>query len=177
MLHQESSNTTYQIYVASLTDYNNAILHGKWIELEGKSEEEILSAIVEMLKESPSAEKYGDIAEEWAIHDFELEGVQISEYESLSTIVTLVEALIEHGEAFAIYYNISSDLGEAVEKFEESYRGKYDSLLDYATELFDEVYADSIPENLRSYIDYEAFARDLGFDGYHFESGYMFGPV
>ena len=35
---------------------------------------------------------------------------------------------------------------------------------DYAEELFDECYASDIPENLRSYIDYKAFARDLRMD-------------
>jgi hypothetical protein len=44
-------------------------------------------------------------------------------------------------------------------------------LKEAAEELFDECYAHEIPENLRCYIDYEAFARDceLGGDMYEFE--------
>jgi antirestriction protein len=32
---------------------------------------------------------------------------------------------------------------------------------DYAEELFDDCYAHDIPDNLKTYIDYEAFASDL----------------
>lgn len=44
-------------------------------------------------------------------------------------------------------------------------------LKEAAEELFDECYAHEIPENLRCYINYEAFARDceLGGDMYEFE--------
>lgn len=44
-------------------------------------------------------------------------------------------------------------------------------LKEAAGELFDECYAHEIPENLRCYINYEAFARDckLGGDMYEFE--------
>lgn len=41
---------------------------------------------------------------------------------------------------------------------------RYSYFKNYAEELFDDCYASEIPENLRSYIDYEAFARDLKFD-------------
>lgn len=58
--------------------------------------------------------------------------------------------------------------------FEDSYQGKADSEVDYAEQLFDECYAHDIPENLRCYIDYEAFARDLFISDYWFENGYVF---
>ena len=35
---------------------------------------------------------------------------------------------------------------------------------EYAEDLFDDCYAHNIPANLRSYIDYKAFARDLQMD-------------
>ncbi|MFM0593993.1 antirestriction protein ArdA [Paraburkholderia dilworthii] len=39
------------------------------------------------------------------------------------------------------------------------------SLLDAATELFDECYLNDIPEAVRFYIDYEAYARDQNLSG------------
>lgn len=39
------------------------------------------------------------------------------------------------------------------------------TLLEAATDLFEECYANDIPENVRSYIDYDAFARDLRLGG------------
>lgn len=58
--------------------------------------------------------------------------------------------------------------------FEDVFVGTADSEVAYAEELFDECYAHSIPENLRCYIDYEAFARDLFISDYWFEDGYVF---
>ena len=174
---QNTSSDTYQIYVASLSDYNAGIIHGKWIKLEGLSKDEIQEEINQILQTSPYAKQYNEIAEEWAIHDFELDQIRISEYESLDTIISIVEALAEHGEAFAIYYNDVGDLGTAIDNFEEAYAGEYDSFLDYATEIFDELYAHSIPKNLRVYIDYSAFARDLDAEGYFIEDGHVFRPI
>ena len=178
MTHQQNTPTdTYQIYVASLPDYNAGILHGKWIELDGLSAGDIQEEINQILKSSPYAKQYDEIAEEWAIHDDELGGIRISEYEGLDTVVSIVESLAQHGEAFAIYYNDVSDLEIAITNFEEAYIGEYDSFLDYATETFDELYAHSIPDNLRIYIDYTAFARDLEAEGYFIEDGHIFRPV
>jgi antirestriction protein len=178
MTNQKNSSTqTYQIYVASLLDYNAGILHGKWIGLESLTTDDIQDEINDMLKTSPYAKQYGEVAEEWGIHDYELADIRISEYEDLDTIISIVEALIEHGEAFAIYYNDVSDLETAISNFEDAYQGEYDSFLEYAIQTFDEQYAHSIPENLRYYIDYTAFARDLEAEGFFFEEGHVFRPV
>ena len=178
MTKQKNTPTdTYQIYVASLSDYNAGILHGKWIELEGLNQDDLQEEINQILESSPYAKQYGEVAEEWAIHDFELGGIRISEYESLDTIVSIVEQLTEHGEAFGIYYNNVDDLESAKTHFEDAYAGEYDSFLDYATETFDELYAHSIPEGLRIYIDYAAFARDLDAEGYFIEDGHVFRPI
>lgn len=64
-------------------------------------------------------------------------------------------------------------LGEA----EESYQGEWNSMKDFAENLIHEcdMLAD-MPENLRFYFDYEAYARDLVYSGdYWFhEDGYVF---
>ncbi len=172
-----SSKETYQIYIASLADYNAGILHGAWINLEGLNTDDIHERIKDILKTSLIAAKYGQPCEEWSIHDYELSGIRISENEDLETIVEIVECLEEHGEAFAIYYKDVDDLETAQSCFDEAYQGHYDTFLDYATEIFDELYAHAIPENLRYYIDYEAFARDLQAEGYFIESGHVFRPV
>lgn len=178
MTNQKNQSTeSYQIYVASLSDYNAGILHGKWINISMLTEDGIHEEIQKILKTSPTAEKYGEPAEEWAIHDFELGGIRISEHEDISTILSIADALEEYGEAFVTFYNNEGDLETAKSNFEEAYQGKYDTFLDYATETFDELYAQSIPENLRCYIDYLAFARDLEAEGYYIEAGHIFRPV
>jgi antirestriction protein len=69
------------------------------------------------------------------------------------------------------------DLEQAKSSFEDAYQGEYGSFLEYATQIFDELYAHDIPEYIQGYIDYEAFARDLEAEGYYIESGHVFRPV
>jgi hypothetical protein len=77
-----------------------------------------------------------------------------------------VEPLNENEKA-ALYYLVSVvgyNLPSALDKIEEVtlYDGR---LEDAAEELFDDCYAHEIPENLRNYIDYKAFARDCELGG------------
>lgn len=58
--------------------------------------------------------------------------------------------------------------------FEDAFVGTADNEEAYAEELFDECYASEIPENMRCYIDYAKFARDLFISDYWFEDGYVF---
>jgi hypothetical protein len=72
-----------------------------------------------------------------------------------------VEPLDDHEKA-ALFYLCNEcgyDLSAALGKVEEVclYQGR---LLDAATELFDECYLPDVPEAVRNYIDYEAFAND-----------------
>lgn len=68
----------------------------------------------------------------------------------------------------ALFYlldnGVVSDLDDALEKVDDVclYQG---TLLDAASELFDDCYAHEIPESIRCYIDYEAFARDCRIGG------------
>jgi hypothetical protein len=84
-------------------------------------------------------------------------------------------ALLEKLEKAALFYLVSVTgytLSDAMGKVDEValYSG---SLEDAAQELFDECYAHCIPENLRYYNDYAAFARDCqaGGDMTEFEYG------
>lgn len=58
--------------------------------------------------------------------------------------------------------------------FEDAFCGEYDSEVAYAEELFDECYLHDVPENVRYYIDYEKFARDLFISDYYYANGYVF---
>ena len=73
---------------------------------------------------------------------------------------------------FLLDNGMVSDVGEAIAKADEVCLSS-GSLLDAATDLFDECYAHQIPESLRVYIDYEAFARDLRLGGDFVEFDYQ----
>lgn len=86
-------------------------------------------------------------------------------YEILKDIDTNILKILSDSE------NIRSmDLDE-LEKIGDDYIF-YDgySFHDYAVEMFNEIYLDQIPNNLKGYIDYDAFARDLSFSCHYIES-------
>lgn len=56
------------------------------------------------------------------------------------------------------------DLYMAVDKYEDSTFYHDMDLVDVAYSIVEDCY--DLPENLERYFDYEAFAKDLGFDGY-----------
>ncbi len=82
----------------------------------------------------------------------------------MSRLALLVQ---EHGEAFAAYVSHVGEEYATEESFQDTYHGHWDSELVYAEHIFDELYIYQLPENLRFYIDYEAFSRDLFLDGHY----------
>jgi antirestriction protein len=78
-------NDTPRIYVADLSAYNNAHLHGEWIDCDTDADE-VREQIKAMLAASPMVEI--EACEEWAIHDYEgFHGITIGEHESLDRVV------------------------------------------------------------------------------------------
>ena len=90
---------------------------------------------------------------------------------------TLAEAMEKYGQdavnAFITYFGEWNE-----QKFEEAYQGDYSNSfnpeLSYSEQLFDEIYAHEIPDNLKIYIDYEKFARDLFICDYTSYKGHIF---
>jgi antirestriction protein len=144
---------TPRIYVACLAAYNAGHLHGRWID--AVDEDEIREEVQAMLAESPIPN-----AEEWAIHDYE--GFpHLDESEDFADVAELGAAIQEHGAAYVAYADYVGAKHATVQGFEEAYRGEWDSEKDYAENLFDELYLHEVPDNLKHYVDYEKFAREL----------------
>jgi len=147
-----------RIYVASLSDYNAGILHGKWIDAN-QEPETINGEIQEMLRQSRC-----QIAEEWAIHDYEGFGTSLSEYEDIVTVSKLANAIEEHGEALKAYVSLMGDIDYAIEHFEEAFICEAESAADYMEEMMLECY--ELPRWLSSYyVDWKALSRDSILNG------------
>lgn len=77
-----------------------------------------------------------------------------------------VEPLNDHQKAALFYLTDCNgySLSDALDKVDEvnMYEG---DLIDAATELFDDCYLSDVPEAVRNYIDYSAFARDCQLNG------------
>ena len=161
-----------RIYVASLAAYNNATLHGAWIDLDDCTDtDDIQTAVSAMLADDPHH------GEEWAIHDHDgFEGITIDEHESFDNVLMHSQMLAR--PAWGPYVDLVGAHYATAEGFSDAYRGQYGSGADYAQELAEDMGAvndsDAWPHTC---IDWEHAWRELSFDGYAFVNGYIFSGV
>ena len=160
------------LFVNTWGNYNtNGADGGEWITLPMEPEE--LEEVLENI-----ADAMGDSDPEWAIHDYEweteIEMDEISEYDDIRELnerCMEIDDLQEH-EAREIAAAIEAYGYTFAEAFDRQQRGCfifYDgwSLEEVAAELADEwLNSKTVPDFIARYFDYEAFARDLSFDGY-----------
>lgn len=174
--HEHERDDGPRIYVASLSDYNAGILHGRWIGAD-QPVDEIHQDIAVMLADSPTTRRYGEVAEEWAIHDYEGFGpVRLGECERIEQVAALARGIVAHGDAFAAWWAMDppseTDDVELEASFEEHYLGEYGSVEEYAEQMLEDLGIDvddlpGVPEGIRPYVrvDVEAYARDLQMGG------------
>lgn len=154
-----------QLYAACLASYNAGRLYGKWIEASSDPDD-MREAIADMLAASPTPG-----AEEWAIHDYD--GFpNMGEYPDLKAVAELADLIetAEHDHGIKAddfraiadnWHGNADDIGEALDRF----CGIFDSFRDYADEAADEMLACyTLPDTVRNYFDYEAWARDLALE-------------
>lgn len=135
---------TQRIYVASLSDYNAGILHGVWIDLTQVDDiDEVWAKVNAMLAGSIATKKYGDVAEEWAIHDYEGFGsYRVSEYENLEKLLLLSQTIANKGEAFLLWAAndvTALDADDVEEAFDEQYAGEWDDDDAFARDQIEEL--------------------------------------
>ena len=157
----DSMAETPRIYVACLAAYNAGTLHGERIDAN-QGVEELQGAIQAMLARSPAPG-----AEEWAIHDHEgFCGADVAEHGSLASVAELAAFIEEHGQLGAALVSHFGEIADAKRAFEEQSAGSGSSLAAWAEELLSETgQLARVPENLRSYIDFEKYANDLELSG------------
>lgn len=166
--HETEPKPSPAIYVASLADYNNGILHGTWIDA-AREPDAIYADINAMLAKSREP-----AAEEFAIHDYEQFGRwRVNEYDSIEQVSRIARGIAEHGYAYSAWADVFD--GEPasfdIDSFQEAYLGHYDSVTEYVEQMADDFgyteELEKLPEHLRDYvrIDYEAIARDMQLSG------------
>ena len=166
-----------KIYVANLGKYNEGGLVGAWITLP-VSEEELQKILTDKVGIN---EEY----EEYAIHDFECDFMEISEYSSISKlneIAELLEGLDEYEEktlkAIIEWRYYGENIKEAIENIDnftlyEDIENDYDLGYYYINEAG--IYNLESMGNLANYINYKAFGRDthLENESFYSENGYI----
>ena len=157
------------IFVNTWGNYNeNGADGGEWITLPMAEEE--LEEVLENI-----ASNMGDNDPEWAIHDYEWETeIDLGEIHEMDSIhkwndlcneaYTLQEWEAEEIAAAIDAYDYT--FTEAMERHQRGhftfYRGM--DIKEVAEEIINDCY--NLPEFALCYFDYDAFARDLSFDGY-----------
>lgn len=155
----------FNVFITNLGKYNEGELVGKWLQLP-------CDDIEAELEEIGVAD--GTMYEEYFITDCENEvDYQVGLHESLERLNELAEELEQielhqDGEVIAAIMEANGcDLEEAINVYNQGRYINYlehETLVDLAYELIEENY--DLPEFALRYFDYEAFARDLGYDGY-----------
>ncbi len=119
------------------------------------------------------AESTGEEVDEMEvfINDYETEinGLEISEHENIEELNELADELkrLDEDDIEKIEAIIEADGGtlrDAIDEIDDYTYYSGMTLEDVAYELVEECY--ELPEFAKRYFDYEAFARDLGYDGY-----------
>lgn len=161
---------TIRFYAADLAAYNSGRLHGVWIEATSDAEE-MQEQVAAMLAASPVAD-----AEEWLIHDYddELKAIshlgETSDLEKVAAIMEAVEELEDEHDAKRLPLLLDwirdkeDDPALWASELSDAYAGEYSDPEDYAAEILAEQVKE-IPESLRGYFDFKAYARDLALGG------------
>lgn len=83
---------TCRLCVASLSDHNAGVLHGRWIDVTDA--DAMRDEINAMLAASPTAKREGSVAEENAVHDYDGFGsIHLGEHPDLDAVVALAEGI------------------------------------------------------------------------------------
>lgn len=152
------------VFLNTWGNYNeNGADNGFWVNLPCDLEAEL----------EKLAESTGEEVDEMEVFindtDININGLEIGEYDNIKELNELagqLESLDEYDleKVGAIVEAYGADLKEAIDDIDNYtyYSGK--TLEKVAYEIVEECY--ELPEIAQRYFDYEAFARDLGFDGY-----------
>jgi antirestriction protein len=160
------------IFVNTWGNYNeNGADGGKWVTLPMDPD-----ALEEELETIAAA--MGDTDPEWAVHDYEwttdIDLFDVSEHDNITELNERLQELEsleewELEEVAAAMEAFGYDFLEAVDRQQRGYFTLYRNmeLIEVAEEFVNECYfTKDTPDIFTRYFDYEAFARDLRFDGY-----------
>jgi antirestriction protein len=152
---------TIKIWLGSLEAYNSGNLLGEWLELP--MDEDKLQAAIDKYTDNGQGDYF--IAD----HECDIKGL-VGEYSDpieLNTVAETLDSMTDY-DTKRVSYLISEGykVDEALDKYEDVQFYEGMRLKDVAYELVEEGCFGPIPDSIASYIDYDAIARDLGFDGY-----------
>lgn len=161
---------TPRLYVGTYAKYNDGNLFGKWIDLEDfDCKDDFLEACAELHKDEDDPELM--------FQDFEGFPREMYSESSVSDELWDNWVLLNDSQREILRaYMEDVDSSGTIEQAEDAYQGQHESERDFAYELAEDLgYITDMPEHVRMYFDYEAFARDLFISDYIFAAdGHVF---
>ena len=153
------TETSPRLYVGTYAKYNSGSIAGKWLDLEDYADKDaFLKACAELHKDEADPE--------FMFQDFE--GFPRSYYSESSVsddLFAWLEMDSHEREILEVYrenVNSDGDLDDA----QAAYMGTHRSESDWAAEYLDDTGGlEGVPEHLKNYIDFEAYARDARIGG------------
>jgi antirestriction protein len=148
------SMETPRIYVADLEAYNNGRLAGEWLDLADYNDaDELMDAIQDVLKKSGG--------EEYAIHDVEyVPRSMYSEYmgkRDFEELYEMMDLAKQNDLPLEVVQEIVSQFSESAV---DDFYGKFDSVVDFAEQLVDELGIESF-NDFEYYLDISETDRRL----------------
>lgn len=124
------------VYVACLASYNNGIMFGQWIDLDGKDKMDIHEEIKAMLSQSPDPG-----AGEYAVHDYSGIPSTFGECPDWDKVIGYIEGCdqcsgTEEEEAWNFYCD--NHVEPNFSHFRDCYQGCHESTADYARSVFED---------------------------------------
>ena len=160
------NNIELRGFITNLGKYNEGCLVGEWIDFP--INEDDLKEVFERI------EIDGVNYEEYFFTDWECDlDLGLGEYESIDHVNEIAEMIndLSSDDYEKLVAIMEYDTGNALEAIEylDNYTFYHDTTLeDFAYDMVQEQYfSKETPEIFQTYFDYEAFARDLSFEGYH----------
>lgn len=168
-----ATTTEPRVWVGCLACYNAGRLVGDWFE--GTEAGDVVAADLTSLAYEDDDERAEHLThEELWVFDHEGYGGLLSGECSpaeAQRLAELLEALDDHERAPFVVW-VSDGCGDAddVERFQDAYRGEWDTFEQYADQLAEDcgVFA-GVPEDMQPYIAIDRWARDLLLGGDYFE--------
>ena len=176
MSYSYDHDCPFEAYITNLGKYNEGELVGEWVKFPTTPEE--LQNVFERIGIG-SKDEFGCTYEEWFISDYDcyVDGLadKLGEYASLDELNYLASKLEELNDYGYEKFQAAMQVSDYTDSIQELINlidnlDKYDVYPDINDHddlgryYVEELGAMSVPDNLKNYIDYEAFGRDIALD-------------
>lgn len=153
---------TARIYVGTYAKYNAGSINGSWLDLEDYSDKDaFLEACKELHKDEDDPE--------FMFQDYEGFPREFYNEGYIKDDLFAWLELDEHDRELLAVYVENIDSSGDIDAARDAFYGKYNSKEDWASEYIESCgLLHDVPDALKNYFDYAAYARDAELDGMTF---------